>query len=66
MGGIGAWIFERAFAPPVKAPIVPVDPLPAAPVVAPLRHTRKLAFTFGALATAFALYLVTRFSGWPL
>jgi hypothetical protein len=55
---------KRASAPPTKVPTVPVDPLPAAPVVTPMRHVRKLAFVFGAGAVTLALYLVTQLLGW--
>jgi hypothetical protein len=58
-------VSKRVPAPPAKAPKVPVDPLPAARVVAPMRHVRKLAFVFGAGVTLLALYLLTQIPGWP-
>ena len=47
----------------MKALLVPVEPVPAAPAAAPARHARKLAFLFGVLATAFALYVVQAIVG---
>jgi hypothetical protein len=43
---------------------VPVNPVPAAPVAAPIPHFRKLAFGFGAIATIFALVFVQQMTGW--
>ena len=43
-----------------KATAVPVDPTPPLQVVAPLPHMRKLAFAFGAVATAALIFLVQK------
>ncbi len=39
---------------------VPVDPTPPLQAAAPLPHLRKLAFAFGAIATAALLFLVQK------